>query len=363
MKTILVYHHYEEVRQNIKNILSSCGYTVLLANEIIEAVNYYATKNVDLIVSVPELLGYLNRDSSLPLRAPFVALLDRFDARLAVELLQKGFRECLCPPYRQVELVGTVQYLLGEEPTKIKKRVPVPFWLPFVGVLFLVCWWWFFGRVPKVQFIDLPYNEPLAIIADKDFVWISDWYTQSIYQYEQPVRGARYFKLLSVYHFSDFGPVALARKDNILYSIGNDGILRRHTGNEQLTPEVVADLKLTGVVGMNFTDNYLWVITENPARIYQYLIGPFTLFRQWSCPDIQPVGLEIAEEGFFTVDSYRRRVVRLEISDDKVSVKKNVSREIPPGKITAFAILKKRAMVILRTPEKQTKLFCFDIKK
>ena len=362
MKTILVYHQSAEVRQNLKDILTNAGYQVLSPEEIIEAINHYAAKNLDLIIAEPQFLTYLSRQSQ-PLRAPFVALLDRTDARLAVELLQNGARECLSPPYRQVEVVGTVQYLLGEEPRKIKKPITVPFWLPFIGGLFLLGLWWFFGKQPAVQIIDLPYDEPTAILADRNFIWISDWYTQSIYQYEQPVL-ERYFRLSTVNHFSDFGPVALAKKDDVLYSIGNDGILRRHSGDEHSVPEIVADLKITGVTGMCFADDYLWVVTNNPAKLYQFNTSSFNPGREWNCSDIQPIGLEKVNDGFLTLDTFSRRVVLVNPEGNELVLKKNCSSRILilSGRITAFARLKKRAFVTILVSPKHSKLFCFNIR-
>lgn len=296
-KIILMLNKHEDIK-DISSILQAEKHRVVIAEKGI-SVRGYMNDNPDLVIIDAAYGNAMVEETrkNLPSK-PVICLLPDYNARQAVELLRSGAFDCIYPPFRRTGVNVVVNHairsfgLYKDDPSRNKKagslinRKNIAGFITAVAFVFFAA---FLATRKDSSRIELPYNDPTSIVYDAGGAWISNWYTQSIYRYAEKKSG---FELKKSYYFSDFGPLALTKNENYLWSVGNDLVLRQHILNENLDVIRSYRIKENSPTGMAFIGNNLWLCDASTKKIYQYYVGAeILLVNAYSSGLSLPVGL------------------------------------------------------------------------
>jgi hypothetical protein len=326
MSTILLMINDKKNLDELAKLLALDDHKTIIAERGL-GVKGYLNDNPDVIVIDAVFGGGMIEETKRALPAkPIVCALPGYDARLAVEMLKSGAFDCICPPYRRGSVMPVIDHAVKKfgfskgaaEAKKFSWRLYRNF-IYSGAAAFLLLAAAVFALLPgKPSRLELPYNDPTSIIFDAGTLWISNWYTQSIYRYNT---ADDKLELKKTYYFSDFGPLALAKFDNYVWSVGSDHILRQHMLNENL--DAVRMYKLTGYSpsGIAFVGNNLWICDSSTKRLYQFLLSNGLVQVNYFETGLQsPVGLSWDGENIWTADAathklyeFRQRMDTIEL--------------------------------------------------
>ena len=258
---------------------------------------------------------------------PIICVLPSYDARLAVEEMKAGAFDCIYPPVRRSGVIPVVEHAVGksgpgnmaaEEAKGFSWKAHKKFVFAGAAVVGLLLFAAVLFKPAKPSRFDLPYNDPTAIICDAGEMWISNWYTQSIYRYKTTEDG---LELKKSFYFSDFGPIALAKYDNYIWSVGNDLTLRQHMLNDNL--DVVRSYKLAGhsPSGMAFINNNLWICDSASKKFFQFIISNgLVQVNSYETGLQSPVGLCWDGSSIWTVDAATNKLVQFRQKTDSIEL-------------------------------------------
>ncbi|MFH1368724.1 MAG: hypothetical protein ABII64_06335 [Elusimicrobiota bacterium] len=299
MINILLMLAKKEHVSELASILSSEKHKVIIGEKGI-SVRGYIHDNPDIVI-LDSSYGAAMIDEvrkNLP-NKPCICLLPEYDARMAVELLKAGAFDCINPPLRRSAVNVVINHAIrsyglfkADASVKIKrfkkylnKRNII---IACAGLLLAVYAGVILGQKQFIR-IDLPYNDPTSVLSDGGNMWLSNWYTQSIYKYQEKDNK---LDLKKAYFFSDFGPLVIAKYENYIWSVGNDLVLRQHVINENL--DIIRNYKLRegSPSGMAFVGNNLWMCDSVTKKIYQYYVGSeLLLINSYNSGLTAPIGL------------------------------------------------------------------------
>lgn len=258
---------------------------------------------------------------------PIICVLPSYDARLAMELLKAGAFDCVYPPFRRSGIIPVIEHVVGKPGSvdRVAFTIEGVSWKThkkfvfgagaLLGLLLLAA---VVFRPAKPSRFELPYNDPTAVICGAGEMWISNWYTQSIYRYKTTDDG---LELKKTFYFSDFGPVALAENDNYLWSMGNDRTLRQHMLNANL--DTVRSYKLPGYspTGMAFINNNLWICDSYAKKFFQFIISNgLVQVNSYETGLQSPVGLSWDGASIWTVDAATNKLYQFRQKMDTIEL-------------------------------------------
>lgn len=351
-KTILIAEDDWPTRELLLEIFKSAGYNFLTAEDGLQALEIIRKENVDLVImdiGMPNMDGMeaLEKIRNISTRLPVIILSVWADPEYQAIALKYGAFKYLRKPFSVDDLRTAIQGALGKE--EILKETPLfqdlvtpkPFtpkkrrWfltlLAVISVFVLT-----YAFMQYRQHTNLPaeftlhYSNPTGITWDGKNIWISDWSAQSIFKHNVNPN----LTLEKTYHQSDWFPVTISWGDFALWSVGQDGKIRkhfphrnfsasdpfetaglnptaiawdgetlwssdreekkihRHILNEELTIDVSYNYPGQNPVGMTWLDNELWIADETVGTIYHFTYenGIFTLSGSYS-PDVHRQGI------------------------------------------------------------------------
>lgn len=326
------------VNDEIETILKLAGHKVLVADGELSGRNLIAREKPELLI-IDNMCG-------LPIIEEFkkdfpklavVSWMKERDAKTAVTLMRSGVLDCLCPPLRAAEVVGVINHSLGQPEggrkgtrlllpyinlRKYKKQFQIGF--AVTTVLTLAIMW--LTRA-KVIMSELPHNNPTTLVIEEKKMWVGDWYNQSIYSY----RFEDDLEVAGNYYFANFGPLAIARSGDYLWSAGNDLKLRQHILNERLDVVQSFPLKEHAPSGMVIIEGYLWISDSSKKKVFRYLMG--RTLSQVNIYDVDlsyPVGLSWDGTHIWLADAKTDKAYKYKRRGKKLDVQKVY--QLPAGK-------------------------------
>ena len=343
MSTILIVMREAAVADDMRAILSQAGNRVTIINDEASARKYIEQNPPQALVLGADFgENFVAEIHKLAPRLPIICWLGEYNARMAVELMKKGAFDCLTPPMRVQEVIAVVSHSLDITRLSMLRLLPV-YWAygktrKILVSIIAICVL-FFGARMVMNYraplaMRLPYQDPTSIVYDGQNVWVSNWYTQSIYKYR--MQGSSYV-LLNTYYFSDFGPLALAWDGTYLWSVGNDLVVRQHIMNDKL--EAHKSYRLANEnepVGLAVTNQYVYICDASQKRVFRHLNDDtFSLSTSYSFDLPNPVGLVWNDDGIWIADAETSRIDRLENKGSYLSVVS--SAKLPPDETNSLA--------------------------
>ncbi|MBN1621427.1 MAG: response regulator [Endomicrobiales bacterium] len=337
MSRVALILNQKRVSENVTTVLNVEGHEVVDAENESSAKSMISRENPDIAI-----VDSFNGDALLKdIRnafpdLPIICWMQERNAHMAVELMHSGAIDCLCPPLRAAEVIGVLNHALGHS-GGIKKgtRLLLPYYsimkykkivYGVLGFLFLLFILRLYSISSRVKSYNLPHKNPTGIAWDGKNIWISDWYTQSIYKYS--VGGS--LKLSGNYYFSGFGPMALALSEKYLWSAGNDLELRQHIRNDRLEIVKTYHIKEHSPSGIVVVGDYLWLSDSTKNKIYQYLLSDkLSYINEFDCPLSYAVGLSWDGVYLWLADAKTNKLYKYRITDMGLEIKDIY--ELPPN--------------------------------
>lgn len=348
-------------RDAITAALKNSSYGVFDIGEIVSAADAFSKVNPSVIVADTEFTDWFLAQFSVsaPRELPIICYLKDHNARLAYDYLKKGAFDCITAPLRPIEIVDIINKSLSKDMLSFDKAARQNIFdylaaLPTVKKIYLgagtaaflgVFWLAVYLTVrPGVKSeMEIPNRNITGLVTGARTVFVSDWFTQSVYRYAR-ARG----ELLDVYYFSDFGPLGLATDGVSVYSVGTDSKIRRHVVNEAAkrleTAEEYAAPGLMSGGGIFVEKDFIWAGDPQMKKLFLYEIvraappasGGLRKIGEYSTGGISPVSVWKKGDRIFLADGATGSVFSGRILDDKfIPQKENTP---PPGaKIAAFA--------------------------
>lgn len=280
---------------------------------------------------------------------PVVCFMEERNARHAVELLKVGVFDCLALPLKASQVVGVVNRALGLTFVRHPRESFLEYFnfirfKHLVSTILLVLLFYmgirFLGPVRGIVEKDLSYKNPTSVIHDGKYLWISDWFTQAVYRYQVE---SDEIKLSGTFYFSDYGPLAVTRDKEYLWSADNDFMLRQHVLYENLKTVRQFDLPINVPAGMVVMQGYIWLCDGYEKKVYKFRIEDSLVKIEENDFGVSlPVGLCWDGEYFWIVDAQKRRIFVYQSKMDRFVVQKvyKLPKEFEE-QVSAFCVCEK----------------------
>jgi DNA-binding response OmpR family regulator len=314
----------EEDRRRLSLLAGETGHLVHGAARLQEAVELLRERRPRLILVVdsPEhdasvLVRELQR--AAPLMPVVVALKDR-DASRAVALMRTGAAEVVPPPWTRDSVEACLAKSLRFQGTSVAlTRRPRSRAVP----LYLAASLLFFGSAFGVKASrradqarkeallaqrshwDLPYRHPSSMAFDGGKLWISDWFSQSVYVHDPATAAVE-----RVVHFPDETPLALALGGDSAWTSDAAGRVTRRMKDARLTE--VGRAKAPRTFGLAFDGLYLWTLdVDGQSWIRKRLPDEsLTVMGSYRYPGSKPAALAWDGHDLWSLDAGNRELVR-----------------------------------------------------
>lgn len=301
MNNVLLSVQRQDDAATIARVLEVMRYTVTTADPS-APLERYVPENPDIIII--EASAGLSMVAAIRRTFPYkaiLAVLPEHDASRAVELMRAGVFDCFDYPLQPEDVRVVMQHVARRYPSRRVDVIRPRLWQRLFSLRFLR-WYAIATAMAAVlagllmlllrpsevgSRFELPYDNPTAVVASGDHLWVGNWYTQSIYGYQ--IKGD-VLHLDRKVELSGFGPVALALNDRYMWSFGNDFLLRQHVNSNRF--EVVSSYRIAeqAPAGMAFVGSDLWLNDANSRKIYQYSLAKGVLVAAVETSLAVPIG-------------------------------------------------------------------------
>lgn len=343
MPSILIVASDHQLCVRIRDILQSPGLTVRDSITAAQGLKTIQMEKPNLIIaqekvgamSIEEFIAGIKKSSR---DTSFLILLEFHSMEKALRLMKLGAYDCLEPSFEPITLISVVNKVLGRADAGISmtggKKL---FWwknkwvgIGAVSFLLLIFAGMFIlirqqekermrrekQELSSEKEFMLPYPHPSGISFDGEHLWICDWFTQSLYRHKQSD-----FEILSVHHFSDLNPVAVAWSGSILWVVSADGRIQKHALDEKLTMLQSGKSQDSAPTGIAHDGNYLWVAGGNSKKIFKHLPDQkLTVVGEFLYPGDSPVGLFWDGKSLWSVDGMRRALLKHQVDGNRLLI-------------------------------------------
>jgi len=164
----------------------------------------------------------------------------------------------------------------------------------------------------------IAYSNPVDMTWNAGKLWVSDWFTQSIYIHDLQKGGA---PIVKTYYLPDVHVTGAAVAGDRLFTADSwDKKIRRHKLDEYLTIEATMPSPGSAPTSLFFDGKYLWSIDSKAAKIYQHRLDDrLTVLVEYKAPGSAPVGFFKDDKYAWVSDSQTRRLYKLRL-DDQLTV-------------------------------------------
>lgn len=268
---------------------------------------------------------------------PVVVCMNTRDSSRAVELMKAGAFDCVAPPWTEealrpvlrkaLRMSGTAMDLSGGGPS-FSKTAPLVFLMLAVAVsAFLVGRFYLGPGKPKsVSSWELPYSHPSGIAFDGGKLWISDWYSQSLYLHE-PEK----MSVTKVVSLPASVPVTLCAGGGNLW-VGTSAGIEKRMPDSKLT--VLARYKFPGreISGICHDGLYVWTADAGEGKIRRHITdNELTADREYQVPPKELSAMFCGPRFIWTVDGSSYEILSRSVSDPQTILSKKPLPEYREG--------------------------------
>jgi len=206
----------------------------------------------------------------------------------------------------------------------------------------------------------VPYSNVSAFTWDGDHLWISDWFTQTVYKHNVGENMA----MTKIVSLSDIRPRGLAWADNYLYSCDPWAKkIYKHNLDDSLSIKASYPAPGNNPSGLFYDGENLWSCDADADRIYKHEPDmEMSAIADYPSPGTHPIGLYYDGTYFWSADAETRRIYKHRL-DDKLTVESIF--EIPgiEDKQNIFCIFGWTGKDIWMALEGEAKLFQYNLRR
>ncbi len=316
-----------QARKELALLAGECGHAVFELASVQDAAQAVARENLKalLVLDAAEKEGSLEIElrelcSRLPLLPVIAAPVSR-DASRAVSLMRLGASEVLPWPWGRENLSAALSAALRfQVPAALsilpppRRRSPALYaGLAVLAAAAAFSLWTVQARRERaraeaarhrVSRWDLPYSHPSSISFDGKDLWISDWFSRTLYAHDPES-----LRILRSATLTSETPVALAFGSGMLWTAGAGGEITSRMRNAGLSKLVRYPAKAFETAGMAYDGLYLW--TLGPKKFFKRILdSDLTVVQAYQYPGTRPAGLAFDGKSLWTIDAGKGLLLR-----------------------------------------------------
>ncbi len=372
MSSVLIAVSDRDVRERLNLILKNTRCSVHYVGEELQAAESFSKYKPDIIIADIDFTEwFLNQlKQSLIREIPVICYIKDYNARLAYDLMKKGAYDCIVDPLKSLEIVDIINKALSTDILSFEKILKQNFFdyfaaLPRIkktyfsaaasGVFFLFLYLIFTRGVQPKGIAEVPHKNVTGLIAGGHTIFLSDWYTQSVYRYKRDTG-----ELMDVYYFSDFGPLGIATDGKAIWSIGTDMKIRKHMLNEaakNLSTVGVFPVNLASPGGICIEKRNIWLTDTQLNKIISYeIVSPaiepsksdsLKFVAEYVTGNISPEGILKIDENIFLMDGYTGSLLSGVVFENRYVPKKEFSVKLPNERVLSIAASGKKMFLVI----------------
>lgn len=317
MARVLLVIGEEEVRGEIARLLERQGHEIVQSPGPPDCFDRIrdARPQILLAEESPQLLAESLR---LAPALPVVLCLKTRSAERAVGYLKKGAFECVPPPWSGEALSSPLRRAQRVQGTRIgfawraapKKRPTKLIAAAAAGVLAALAATALLVRSlrppaePEVLSRPLPYHHP-AGAAWREGLWISDWFTQSLYRHGPGL------EIATLYHLPEAtpGPIAFAEGSLFVAAAGRRWL--KAVPGDGL--EAAGRFEAPGpkTVGLCYDGLYLWSVDGSDRKVRKHLLDDrLSVLEAFDYPGGSPAALACDARNLWSIDDATGELLR-----------------------------------------------------
>ncbi|OGF49630.1 MAG: hypothetical protein A2044_04555 [Candidatus Firestonebacteria bacterium GWA2_43_8] len=141
----------------------------------------------------------------------------------------------------------------------------------------------------KNKTFSIVYSHPSGICIDGEFVWVCDWFSQSVYKHKLDDN----MTMVKSYYFPDIHPSGIAIfNDNVWISDSWTGTITKHKMDDALSIEASYVSPQANPVGLMWDGVALWSCDGVAKKIYKHRLDEkLSVVASYDSPGESPVGL------------------------------------------------------------------------
>src|SRR3989338_1823240 len=199
----------------------------------------------------------------------------------------------------------------------------------------------------KIEYV-IPNSKVSGLAIDGETLWASDWFTQTIYQYQIQEKK---LVLIKSYSLNGFHLTGIAPGNNSLYTCDSwKKTIVRHHLNNALDVRDTYPSPGPNPSGLYYDGKYLWSCDATTRKIYQHALDDkLTVIATYESPATFPVGLFHNKDSFFSASALGGKIFMNSMQERFKLEKTYIFKEaVEKGKqISAFTIQENNAWIAL----------------
>ncbi|HBL16901.1 MAG: hypothetical protein A2X36_08155 [Elusimicrobia bacterium GWA2_69_24] len=356
MATILVTDDEQDMRLALMNTLEMAGYSVLDAGSGKEALERLKTAEIDLVlldIRLPDMDGVqiLKKIKVEHPGLPVIMCTGFGSLETAVKTVQLGAADYISKPFENKDLFQRIEKALSKrqlkaqsgpitmrlmrelgveakavEPSRdedsagessggrgtLKKAATALAFLIAAGAggFFLYQQWL---KNAETAF-GIPTTHLSGISWDGERLWLSDWFSQTLYQCRQE---GKQLEVRTSFHLPDQRPTGIAWSGDALYlSDAWNQKLSKHALNPNLTVVLSTGSPAGAPGGLFWDGTYLWSADSGARQIFRHSGATLLAEKSLAAPGTAPVGISVADGYLWAADADTKRIYRFRVDQD-----------------------------------------------
>ena len=344
MAAVALFSKDDESRRELQLAIEEHGHRALWASQAAGLLEIVRKSRPSLVVAVESgddcgaVLLELSREA--PALPVVVALKPRSAAR-ALELLRLGAFEVLAAPWTSENLAAALAKALrlkGTEfevvrPFSASAAKPMGYFLVALAATVLVGAYFALRSSPKPpppappSEWPLPYSHPAGLAFDGKELWVSDWFSQTIYRHDPA--GLRVVRALTL-PAEVPGPLTFAA--DALWVASGARVLVKHMLDDKLTVLLQVSDSAPQTVGMAYDGLYLWTCDAKEGRLNKRILDDrLTIVSSYPYPGSKPAALAYDGRSLWSLDAGNRELVEHDIANPEKVIERIVLSEYRKG--------------------------------
>ncbi len=355
MPTVLTVDDEPGMLLVLSRILESAGYTVYTAESGHGGLDMAKRVRPDAVlldIRLPDMDGptLLKEIRTIYPEIPIVMCSGFGDIETAVQSVKQGATDYISKPFKNEEVLRVVKKILAErvkvkiEPEKVAiKEVVKPVYRPkpalnlkvvlpislglilLIGIGGLII----LKVVPKksipVSSFSVPYSHPTALAFDGTNLWVSSWFTQTVYKHKLEAS----FPILGSYYFSALHLTGLAWGNNCVWSCDPwTRKIYRHNLDDTLSVTATYNSPSVNPTGLFWDGANLWSCDATAKKIYKHKVDEqLSVTATYDSPGPNPVGIFSDGKNFWSADGENNKIYKHKL-DEKLTVETFCTPEV-----------------------------------
>lgn len=254
------------------------------------------------------------------------------DVDFAVTTMKDGAFDYVSKPFKNEEVVEKAKRALASVKTETEKKqapeagglaetlvektkkgkktlLPVIVILLFIGIAVAAVFLFKFGKGEQAQIYSITYNNPTGISFDGEYLWVSDWFGQTVYKH---MIGGE-LDIVKYFSFSELHPAGISWGGNCIWTVDSwTNQINCHEVDDRMSIKETYSYPGAAPSGIFFDGTFLWVCDVEQDKIYKLMPegNQMVIIEEFRSQGPNPIGIFWDKKNIWTVDGDLKRVYK-----------------------------------------------------